>query len=520
LAEEKVSTTDYAKDVIKVTKDLNKAKAELKKLKNKFELYGSDITQSDIDRQQKLVDFYEQTLNQLTEESSRSEEEKLQAKIETKQRQLEELTSRKKPEELTAGEKIGAIRSGRIKQPTKTSIEKLEQEITNLQERYNQVKTEEEVQAPVNITDKAQGVTQTFGLRPTIDILPNSKVSRNNNGTFKINDNDDQIFVYDGRTTILRPQSTDSFKNTLYTLTPDAIAEYKKGLGYKAEDINGVLTDKFKDDMLDVAKAVSEYSFGYAQSGLKQPVDIIKYLSSPDMYPEVSSIIKQQKSGGTGGGIKIDANKLAANVDTVKLLEAELGVSLTKEQRNKIARDLATGRVNATTLPSTISKMGKLSVEEGEAASVKAELKQLAAANGVDLGEPWFDNATKNILQGKTAKETISAEILKQAKLKYSAPSVVSGLDAGFSVRDQATQYINWIAQVRGVDPKNISLDDPIISKAFTNRNQEGMPVQMSLYDWQDWAKQNDPTYAYSSMAEEAYVSTLRAIGQAFGKSI
>ena len=520
MAEEKVSTTDYAKDVIKVTKDLNKAKAELKKLKNKFELYGSDITQSDIDRQQKLVDFYEQTLNQLTEESSRSEEEKLQAKIETKQRQLEELTSRKKPEELTAGEKIGAIRSGRIKQPTKTSIEKLEQEITNLQERYNQVKTEEEVQAPVNITDKAQGVTQTFGLRPTIDILPNSKVSRNNNGTFKINDNDDQIFVYDGRTTILRPQSTDSFKNTLYTLTPDAIAEYKKGLGYKAEDINGVLTDKFKDDMLDVAKAVSEYSFGYAQSGLKQPVDIIKYLSSPDMYPEVSSIIKQQKSGGTGGGIKIDANKLAANVDTVRLLETELGYRLSKQQRDKIARDLATGRVNATTLPSTIAQAGKLSLDKGEAASLKAELKQNAAINGVDLGEAWFDRTTQNILQGKMAKETANTEILKQAKMKYAAPSLVAGLDAGFTIRDQVTQNINWLAQIRGVDPESISLNDPILAKALMNMNDEGMPVQMDFMNWENWAKENDPAYATSSMAEEQYSGALRVMGKALGKSI
>jgi hypothetical protein len=418
------------------------------------------------------------------------------------------------PTSVRAGQKIGELFKDAEDQEVGSSLPGLPR---------TKPAEEKQPSSTAFITDKAQAAeerrfaTQAFGLRPKINLPPNSRVLGDGSGVFDVN-GEKQLFTYDRNTDTLQPQSLQAFNYGLFSLKPDAISEYKKGLGYKAEDVNGVLTDKFKSDMLDIAKAVSEYSYGYSQSGLKKPIDLIQYLSTPEAYPEIGSMIKQQKSGG--GGPKIDPNKLAANVDTVKLLETELGVSLSKEQRNKIARDLATGRVNSTTLPSTIAQVGKLSLDEGEAASLKAELKQNAAINGVDLDEAWFDRTTQDILQGKMARETANTEILKQAKLKYAAPSVVAGLDAGFSVRDQASQYINWIAQVRGVDPKTISLDDPIISKAFTNRNNEGMAVQMSLYDWQDWAKQNDPTYAYSSMAEESYVSTLRAIGQAFGKSI
>lgn len=527
MAEEKVSVIDYSKEVIKVTRDLNKAKADLKRLNKKFELYGSDITESDIQRQEKLVKFYEETLKQLTQQSSRTEEQELQAKIESKQKQLEDLTGRKDPSELTAGEKVGAIKTGRINQPKKTTVENIQEDINDLQTSLNAIKPQE----PANQTDKAKSgfrfgpgtsmddllggakrKTKTF-----INVPENSLIVRNTDGTFDVNDVK-SIFVYDRSQNILQPQSIDAFINGLYTLTPNAITEYKKGFGYKAEDINGVLTDRFTQDIVDAAKAVSEYSFGYAQSGLKAPIDLIQYLSNSQSYPEINSIVKQQKSGGTGTAI--DANRLAANVDTVRLLETEIGVSLNEKQRAKIAKDLATGRVNATTLPSTIAQAGKLSLDEGEAAGLKAELKQNAAINGVDLGEAWFDRTTQNILQGKMVRETANTEILKQAKMKYAAPSLVAGLDAGFTIRDQVTQNINWLAQMRGVDPESISLNDPILAKALMNMNDKGMPVQMDFINWENWAKENDPAYATSSMAEEQYSSALRVMGQAFGKSI
>lgn len=525
--QQQTSFINYSQDVIKISKDLKKAQANLKKLQREFKLYGTDVTAEEVERQRKLVEFYQNALNQLTEESSRSEEEALKARIESKQKELDDLTSRKKPEELTGPEKVGAIRGGKIVQPSKEKVENLETEIKDLNQKYNTLVESKipDTTTSANITDKAQTpMGDLLGggrqkARIVFDLPENSIIERNTNGTFSVN-NIDSIFVYDRSNNTIRAQDVESFYNNLYTLRPDAITEYKKGLGYEAKDINGVLTEKFKEDFFDAAKAVSEYSYGYGLSGVKQPIDIVQYLITPNAYPEITSIIGQQKSGGTGTGVTIDANKLAANVDTIKLLEVELGASLTKQQRDKIARDLATGRVNTTTLPSTIAKAGNIELEEGQGATLKAALKQSAADNGVFFEETWYDNTAKNILQGKLTQETANAEIIKQAKFKYGAPSILAGLDAGFSVRDQASQYTNWLAQVRGVDASNISLDDPILSKAFMNRNNEGMPVQMDMSSWQNWAKENDPTYATSNMAEESYMPALRAFGQFFGKSI
>lgn len=523
MAEEKVSVIDYSKEVIQVTRDLNRAKANLKKLQREFEFAGTKVTQSDINRQQRLVDTYQQVLEQLTEET----EIPFIEQIKTKQQELKERQSRATQERL----------SGQISQDVSLPVgpegQMVSGQLTAETQRIKKTQLPKEFTASKDSTDAAQGSGPGSSVRGVatnqiisggrsetrtlIDVPENSLIVRNTDGTFDVNEVK-SIFVYDRSQNRLQPQSIDDFKNGLYTLTPNAIAEYKKGLGYKAEDINGVLTDRFTQDIVDAAKAVSEYSFGYAQSGLKAPIDLIQYLSNSQSYPEISSIVKQQKSGGTETAI--DANRLAANVDTVRLLEVELGASLTKQQRDKIARDLATGRVNATTLRSTIVQTGKLSLDEGEAASLKAELKQNAAINGVDLGEAWFDRITQNILQGKMSRETADTEILKQAKMKYAAPSLVAGLDAGFTIRDQVTPQINWLAQMRGVDPDSISLNDPILAKALINVNNEGMPVQMDSINWENWAKENDPAYATSSMAEEQYSSALRVMGQAFGRSI
>jgi hypothetical protein len=527
---------------IRLRQEITKAERKYKRIKQRNKNFNVNLDDEESlaleelnEAKNNLETYKEERQETLTQKGNENKIQTLQTRILSEQSRLEGLKS----PDREGGFLIAPATEDRVRNLEK-SIYKKEQEVLRLggelrtPTKFDLYQPPDQEQAPkANVTDQARRDTR-FGpgtsmedllgggrqrIRTLIDLPEGSAVERKSNNVFSVN-GVDSIFVYDRENNQLKPESVDAFYTGLYNLRPNEIAAFKRALGYSAEDTNGILTDKFKDDFFDAAKAVSEYNYGYAQSGLKQPVDLAKYLATPQAYPEIGSMIKQQKSGGTGGGAAIDANRLAANVDTVRLLETELGVSLSKQQRDKIARDLATGRINATTLPSTIASAGKLSLDEGEAAGIKAELKQIAAANGVDLGEAWFDNTTRNILQGKTARETVSTEILKQAKMKYAAPSVVAGLDAGFSVRDQASQYINWIAQVRGVDPKTISLDDPIINRAFTNRNDEGMAVQMSLYDWQDWAKQNDPTYAYSSMAEESYVSTLRAIGQAFGKSI
>jgi len=527
---------------IRLRQEITKAERKYKKIKQRNKNFNVDLDDEESlalqelnDAKNNLETYKEERQETLTQKGNENKVKTLQTRILSEQSRLEGLKS----PDREGGFLIAPATEKRVRN-LEESIYKKEQEVLRLggelrtPTKFDLYQPPDQEQAPkANVTDQARRDTR-FGpgtsmedllgggrqrIRTFIDLPEGSAVERKSNSVFSVN-GVDSIFIYDRENNQLKPESVDVFYNGLYNLRPNEIAAFKRALGYSAEDTNGILTDKFKDDLFDAAKAVSEYNYGYAQSGLKQPVDLAKYLATPQAYPEIGSMIKQQKSGGTGGGVKIDANRLAANVDTVRLLETELGVSLSKQQRDKIARDLATGRVNATTLPSTIAQAGKLSLDEGEAAGIKAELKQIAAANGVDLGEAWFDNTTRNILQGKMARETANTEILRQAKMKYAAPSLVAGLDAGFTIRDQVTQNINWLAQMRGVDPESISLNDPILAKALMNMNDQGMPVQMDFMNWENYAKENDPMYATSSMAEETYSEALRAFGKAFGKSI
>ena len=101
----------------------------------------------------------------------------------------------------------------------------------------------------------------------------------------------------------------------------------------------------------------------------------------------------------------------------------------------------------------------------------------------------------------------------------YSAEYFTKGLDNGFSIRQQASPYITYLAKIRGVDPTSISLSDPILMKNLTKRDDKGNPVIPSYYDFTLDVRKNDPTWGYSYEAQEETTSMLNQFGKMFGKS-
>ena len=218
-------------------------------------------------------------------------------------------------------------------------------------------------------------------------------------------------------------------------------------------------------------------------------------------------------TGGTSAAAK--ANSIA----TIKARALNIGVELTDSQASKLATDYAQGGMSAEVLDANISKLGKIDVTKGEAATQKATLKQWAADNGITFDEPWYDTAVTNILTGKGTADTYKADITNQAKGLYSAEYFTKGLDNGFSIRQQASPYITYLAKIRGVDPTSISLSDPVLMKNLTKRDDKGNPVIPSYYDFTLDVRKNDPSWGYSYEAQDETTSKLNKFGKMFGKS-
>jgi hypothetical protein len=308
------------------------------------------------------------------------------------------------------------------------------------------------------------------------------------------------------------PLDATKFYFNLLNLTPDEVIAYKKALGYK--NPTAIIDNKFRDDVMAEAREVSQINYENAIIGNREQIGLENWISSGGT------------AGGAGaGGISVNgttvtAREVRARTETIQLLETELGVELSENQRRRLALDYASGAIDANTIRANIAKVGKVDFATGQAATLINNLKENAAANGIQFSNDWFEKAAQNVLTGQSTEEDFNNEIKNQAKMLYAAPSIQQAIDAGFTVRQQASPYINYLAQIRGVDPNSISLNDGMVSKALTARNEKGEPYQMSYYDWQNYVKETDPDYASSDFAQEAYGSALRSFGRLFGKSI
>jgi hypothetical protein len=305
-----------------------------------------------------------------------------------------------------------------------------------------------------------------------------------------------------------RPIALEDYKTQIRGWTPESVVAYKKAIKYG--NTTPLADSKFADAVIEKAKEVSDINYYNAKNNKPQQISIEGYISNPTKYGA---------AGFGSGGTVVSAKELKAKTATVKQLTTELGVTLSDKEIKDIAYQYASGAIDANTIKYQVAKAGDIDYTKGTAASTLTELKKLAADNGISYNDTWFQTAAGNIITGRSTLDTLKADINNQAKGIYSAESIQKGIDAGFSVRAQASPYINYLANIRGADPESISLNDPFISQAFTARDDKGNPTVMSYFDFRKNVRQNDPQWGYSDEAQTETTSMLRKFGQVFGKS-
>lgn len=320
---------------------------------------------------------------------------------------------------------------------------------------------------------------------------------------------DSVLFLSDprGNGKYSRPKSVSEYRKNIYAWTPESVVAYKKAMNYG--NTSSFVDSKFADAVVAKAQEVSENNYYNALNGKPVQIAVENFIANPGKY-----------GGSVGsGGVTVKAEELKAKTATVKQLTTELGVTLSDKEIKDLAYKYASGAIDANTIKYQVAKAGNIDYTKGTAASTVTELKKLAADNGIDYNDAWFQTAAGNIITGRSTLDTLKADINNQAKGIYSAESIQKGIDAGFSVRAQASPYITYLANIRGVDPENVSLKDPFISQAFTARDDKGNPTVMSYFDFRKNVRQNDPQWGYSDEAQTETTSMLRKFGQVFGKS-
>jgi hypothetical protein len=148
-----------------------------------------------------------------------------------------------------------------------------------------------------------------------------------------------------------------------------------------------------------------------------------------------------------------------------------------------------------------------------------------------DYGLNWDDktvwNWAQEVVAGNTTIDRVKSDMMQTALSKY--PGLADQLNAGQTVRQAASAYIDQQAQLLELDPQSIDIgNDPLLNKALqyrpqttgssTSANANAQPGVMPLWQFSQTVKQ-DPRWMKTDNARNSLMDTgtrvLRDLGLA-----
>jgi hypothetical protein len=522
---------DNEKSLAQEYKDLNvkinKLKREIESLKTKNQTFGANLDDEINAKESELSGL--ESKRKENREKSKSKAETLQTEAKTKKSEskvaaLESEIARATQPGAKLPAKPGQRGPGDI--VTKEYVSNLNKQLATLK---GETLVEEEVKADAGFEQPLKTVSSDAGgglrskdyLYSTIiagidvsaDIDPARQAERkvlpgSQDGVFTINDPNfvggEYLFLGTAGTaeTFSKPVGYEQFEYGLYKMAPEEVISYKKALGYS--NPTSVVDKKFKDDMLQAARTVSELNYGNAVAGKRVQASLEGYLSTPQKYGFAAT---GAKAGPSAQDIKVKA-------DAIRIYATDLGVGLDDAAVNKLAREWAAGNFDTTTIKPQIARSGKIDFAKGSAAEQLNTLKELAGSYGMQYDQGWYNTAATNVLTGKDDIETYKQYVKDQAKSKF--PTLVAQLDQGFTVRQLASPYIQTMSNILEIDPNTIGLNDVYVNQALTGLDAEGKPSTKPLWQFeQDLRK--DPRWNFTKNAQDSLMNTTRKVLQDFG---
>lgn len=203
---------------------------------------------------------------------------------------------------------------------------------------------------------------------------------------------------------------------------------------------------------------------------------------------------------------------LAKHKSDISKMAATKGYALSDADLNAIARDayIYGDAYDQNVILDNIIAKGK-PYSGGEYGNTVNDLKNAAFNYGVDhlTDQGFYDNAAAEVAKGtKTADYYVN--ILKDnAKSQYAA--VADKIDAGLTVRQIANPYIQQMSSILELNPSEIDMTDPYISKAMTSLDEKNNPAMTPLWKFQQDLRQ-DPRWQKTQNAKDAYSSMARKV--------
>ena len=240
-------------------------------------------------------------------------------------------------------------------------------------------------------------------------------------------------------------------------------------------------------------------------------------LQATDFYKNTSDTrlaneeIKRNKPGVYEETIKNDW------LPTLQSYVTQAGITVSASDLEKIART-AFDKGLAVNSPATLAMFKPTKdaqgndvpnsiitgITGGNASTTRSNLSSLNADYGTGYGSDWLDTAAKSIATGATTEQFWTDKIKSQAA--GSNPAWSDQINAGMTLKQIASPYINAYSNILGIDPASINMNDTLLKQGLQGTDPT-KPAAMPLWQFEKQVRQ-DPRWAQSKDAMDSLSAT------------
>lgn len=180
------------------------------------------------------------------------------------------------------------------------------------------------------------------------------------------------------------------------------------------------------------------------------------------------------------------------------------------------AYDMAARGWDEAMLRNTIGKYVTIGAgAEGEAGEHLLKFKGFAYDMGVTMAGGWYADKIRSVSRGLTTEQDVMDSIRKQAKTLF--PEYAKQIDAGQTMSDIASPYIQSMQSILEVPAGSLGVQDKTIKSALQNKNkQTGANQTMPLWQFENQLR-NDPRWRKTQNAQNSLMQVAHQVLSDFG---
>lgn len=186
----------------------------------------------------------------------------------------------------------------------------------------------------------------------------------------------------------------------------------------------------------------------------------------------------------------------------VKQLAAEVGAAIPSKKLKQLVETALRTNMDEDGLRYTLGKyvdFTKNGTLQGEAGMHEFTMKEYAANMGIQLDDQTIKNQAQRVIRKVATTQDYESLVRDHAKSMY--PAYAQQIDAGQTVKDIASPYIQAMSQALEIPDTDITVFDPTIKSALNGLSSDGKPNGVTITDFQDRLR-NDPRWGKTQQAQ------------------